>query len=313
MSKWLIKTAVQRVVSWLPQSHKWNELLQKHVTKGLDLSSRDFESKLKCCRTHLQSYREISTASKDHFTVLELGTGWFPIVPLGLYLCGASEIWTYDLVPLLRKYTFKRMLYLFCQYDQKGTLKEFLPDVRSDRVANLQNLLEKSDHKTPERLLEGLNIHPIIGDARHTELAIKSIDLVCSTVVFEHVPSEVLTGLFKEFQRVSSYHAVMSHYIGMADQFANFDSSITGFNFLKFSDSAWRWLNNPMIPLTRLRIADYRKLVVDAGYTIIKEDNTCGAIEDLKKIKLAPRFRNHSQEDLLVLFSWIVARRNPAS
>ena len=33
-----------------------------------------------------------------------------------------------------------------------------------------------------------------------------------------------------------------------------------------------------------------------------------GSIDDLKKVKLAPKFQNYSVEDLLVTFTWLVAK-----
>ena len=94
MPSWMLKDALQHVIGRLPRSHWWNGLFQKYVTKGYYPSRESFEAKLNCCRQHLDYYLRFSPAPKSEFAVLELGTGWWPIVPLGLYLCGASEIWT---------------------------------------------------------------------------------------------------------------------------------------------------------------------------------------------------------------------------
>ena len=47
MPNWKLKTAVQRVISWLPKSYYWNGLLQNYVTKGYFVSDRVVEGKLK--------------------------------------------------------------------------------------------------------------------------------------------------------------------------------------------------------------------------------------------------------------------------
>jgi hypothetical protein len=60
--------------------------------------------------------------------------------------------------------------------------------------------------------------------------------------------------------------------------------------------------------LSRLRIPEYRRLVREARFSIIEEYNTLGRIEDLRKIPLAPEFRNIADADLLVLFSWLVTK-----
>jgi hypothetical protein len=55
---------------------------------------------------------------------LEIGTGPWPIVPIGLYLLGASEIWTSDIVPLLQRDTLRRTIELFCEFRNEGFLGE---------------------------------------------------------------------------------------------------------------------------------------------------------------------------------------------
>ena len=307
MERWILKTAVQHVISWLPWSHRWNELLQKYVTKGLRLRPSDFEAKLGCCRKHWEHYRTFSRKPKEAPAVLELGTGWFPIVPVGLYLCGAESVTTYDLVPLVRPAGFRQSIELFCEYDQDGRLQAGLPWVLPDRVRQLRQLLPLVGGTSPAELLARLNIHAVIGDARRTGLPSGSVDFVCSTVVFEHIPRDVLAGLFAEFRRISTKDAAMSHYIGLKDQYANFDPSLSPFNFLKYSDRRWRLLNNQMIPLNRLRIPEYRRLHAEAGYRIVKEENASGALDDLRAIRLAPEFQRYTEEDLLVLFSWLAS------
>ena len=307
LQRWIIKSAIQRVISWLPQSHWWNGLLQKHITKGFDLTPTRFEAQLDFCRIHLEHYLTVAAMPHEGFVALEIGPGWFPIVPVGLYLCGASEIRTYDIAPLIFRHTFKQTLRRFCEYAQNGGLQKILPRVRMERMAQLDRVLARSNRESPVRLLKELNIQTVIGDARRTGLAGGCIDLVFSTEVLEHIPREVLAGLFAECLRISSKDGTMSHYIGMADQFAGYDRSITPFNFLKYPASCWRLLNNPIIPQNRLRLSDYRSLIEQAGYRIVKEIETPGRLDDLRRIPLAPEFRKYSLEDLLVLYSWLVA------
>ena len=104
---WLIKSAIHRAISFLPRSERWNEVFQTYVTKSLEIDRGGFEQRLDFCRRHLEHFLELQPMRAENFSVLELGTGWFPIVPVGLYLCGASEIWTFDIVPLLRSSRMK--------------------------------------------------------------------------------------------------------------------------------------------------------------------------------------------------------------
>ena len=307
MSKWVFKTALQRAISWLPQSHKFNALFQQYVTKGLHVKPASFETKVDNCRMHFEHYRKFSANPSQSIKVVELGTGWWPIIPVGLYLCGVEEIWTYDIAPLLRRDTFARILQFFVAYEQDGRLQKMLPAARPERLAQLAGLLARAEREDPKALLESLNIHPMVRDARHTELPAGSIDLVYSNFCLEHIPASVQAELYAEFKRVSGHDSVMSHYIGIGDQYANFDDSISMFNYMKYTSKQWRFLNNPIIPQTRLRAGDYRNVIESSGFTVFLQRNINGAKEDLQKIKLAPEFQHYSEQDLLANFAWLVA------
>lgn len=92
MPHWILKAVVQGGISVLPKSQLWNHLFQKCVTKSLDLNTSRFERKLIQCKRHMENYLTIMPTRKTLFSVLELGTGWHPIIPVSLYLCGASKI-----------------------------------------------------------------------------------------------------------------------------------------------------------------------------------------------------------------------------
>jgi hypothetical protein len=102
----------------------------------------------------------------------------------------------------------------------------------------------------------------------------------------------------------------MSHEVDMSDEYSYFDSSITAFNFLRFSDRAWRLINNPLIPLNRLRVSDFRECFREAGFTVVEEVVKWGNPVALSRIRLAPRFARCDPSDLLVLKAWFVARPN---
>ncbi|NQT21735.1 MAG: hypothetical protein HQ592_18660 [Planctomycetes bacterium] len=76
MPHWKLKSAVQGFVALLPYRQTWNRLLQKYVTKTLDLNTSTFEYKLTLVTEHITNYLEQAPSPKDSFSVLELGTGW---------------------------------------------------------------------------------------------------------------------------------------------------------------------------------------------------------------------------------------------
>ncbi len=309
MGSWLAKTAVQRVFSGLPRSEWWNGLMQRYVTGGLRLQPYgEFQAKLKACQQHFQYYQTYSRQPRDNFSTVEIGTGWFPIIPVGLYLCGAGEILTYDIVRLLEPDTFARMVECFCLLESTGELYEFLPGARRERVANFVRLASSAGGLSPVEFLSRLNIHAIIGDVCDLPLRSGSVDLVFSNGVLEHLQPALLARAMAEARRICGWASVMSHFNVTCDQFADYDRSITHFNYLRYSERAWRWLDSPMIPQNRFRVSDYIRTYTEAGFEIVARKDINGAEADLARVAVAPEFTSYPREELLVLFSWLITR-----
>jgi hypothetical protein len=173
------------------------------------------------------------------------------------------------------------------------------------------SLCERSKNLDPDGLLERLDIHYRIGNARRSGLPPQSIDLIVSDVVFEYLQPQELSEMLLEFRRIAAPQALMSHTIGLGDQYAAGDPAISQFNFLRFSDRTWSWLSNPIIPLNRLRVSDYRRAFRESGFQLLDEISQSGDPADLSRTPLATRFRSYCTEDLLVTYTWLVATPRP--
>jgi SAM-dependent methyltransferase len=308
MPHWLIKSAVHRVIGLMPYRRKLNDWLQNHVTKSLELGKGAFEARIIHAQRLLEDFRELRPECAEGFTVLEVGTGWYPAVVIGLYLCGAGEIWTFDIEPLLRREHLKQLLNYFCEYDVNGELARLLLGMRPERMKTLRAAVSEIERETPEAWLARFNIRAVVADARNTGLPEGTVDFFFSSGVLQYISAEVQSGLLAEFHRIGRPGAVLIQSVNLKDQYWNFDPSITPFNYLRFSAAQWRWLDSPLIPQTRLRVTDYRKLLAKGGFEIVKEINASGSPGDLEKIRLAPEFQKYSKEDLLVTDAWQVAR-----
>jgi hypothetical protein len=210
--------------------------------------------------------------------------------------------------PLLKPRRVRAVLQAFVASADRGEVDRHLPDFLPERVDRLRAVLAGPGRRTPAELLAPLGIEVLVTDARHTGLPGNLFDLFVSTEVLEYIPAAVLGGIFAEFRRLARPGAVMNHLIDMTDEYSYFDRSITPFNFLRYSARAWGWINNGLIPLTRLRVPDYRRLVSESGFRIVAEDNALGRLEELRTVPLAEPFKRYSVEDLLVLRSWMAAK-----
>jgi hypothetical protein len=198
MPSWILKSATHRVLSWLPRAQAWNSLFQTFVTRSMRLDSNGFEFKLARCRKMLE---EIPRTEAAGFRVLELGTGWYPIIPIGLYLCGASEVWTVDVYPLANAKRVREVLHMFRSYAERDMLRSVLPSVRPDRIAELRDVLNESDGISAVDLLRRLRINPLVGATPPYPLPDGSIDFIFSESVLVHIPTRALDPIFVEFRR----------------------------------------------------------------------------------------------------------------
>lgn len=318
MPSWKLKAAAQGVISLLPGSYALNQVLQKHVTKSLDLTPGEFDLKLGECRRHIENY--LATASGRQwglsgrpFRVLEIGTGCYPIIPVGLYLCGASSLCTLDRAPLATGPRVASTLRAYLERHRRGELVRALPWVREDRLAHLEAALSGSQSGSPDQILGELRIRTMILGSGPSRLNLPPVDFIFSNTTLEYVPAAKLPGLFAELKRACAPGAVMSHFIVLGDHCADFDKSITPFNFLKYSPSVWRFYNNSLNYQNRLRLSDYRRLHQSAGFRVLAEQHDEGRRSDLDGLRLAKEFRSYPREELLVIRAWMVSESVPAA
>ncbi|MBV8734006.1 MAG: class I SAM-dependent methyltransferase [Solirubrobacterales bacterium] len=307
MPSWLLKAAVQGAISLLPGRHHFNSLLQQRVTGSLVLSKATFDAKVSHCRHHLERFRRVRDADGPPAAALELGTGWYPIVPVGLALAGAPEVTSIDVTALLEAERVRRTLDMYAAALASGRLAGQLPGLDPTRAKRTIATARERVGATAEELLATVGVRALLGDARASGLPAGSIELFVSNNTLEHIAPDALAEILAEFGRLSAPGAVMDHFVDISDHYAHFDRSITEFNYLRYPPAVWRFFNNSLQYQNRLRASDYRRLMERAGFTVIAEEPARGAPEQLARIRLARAFRGYGRADLLVLRSWFTA------
>lgn len=185
---WLAKAFVQRAIGALPNPHYWNGLLQDRFTRSLALSTERFEQSLVNCRDHLLRMRLFGSGpAGGDFTAFELGTGWFPTVALGFFLCGARDVWTWDIVPFVNRDRLTATVRTYLEFERAKRLLQLpvLPE-RFARLRALLTMLEQQELAAREAL-EQLGVHYRIGGAGRSDPPEQCVDPVASDVVLEYV------------------------------------------------------------------------------------------------------------------------------
>ncbi len=302
MQKWMLKAVVQKALSLLPAKHRLNYLFQRYVTKGVRLSEAYFQDRLIHLQQHLEAYGKYK-GIPEGATALELGTGWYPVIPVGLFLAGADRIVTVDISPLMDR---EKVLTTLRQYQQARQRR--LPGLPADegRWAVLDQVLDDPGSYTREALLRTLRLQYLVADARALPLPDHSVDLITSNNTFEHIYPEVLPAILREFGRVAKADAVMSHFVDMSDHFAHLDPAISIYHFLRFSERAWSWIDNDIQPQNRWRITHYRELYQRLGIPLTEELNRPGDLAALRRVPLDPAFAALPERDLAVSHSYLL-------
>lgn len=308
IKKWHLKAVVQKTISFLPKGHKVNYWFQKHITKGVQLGDEYFYDRLEHAKHHLEAVNKYQTTIVGKKT-LELGTGWYPVVPFSLFLAGAADITTVDISNLTNKEkledTFKRFLEII---DDKSIEKYLKP--LPERVAQFKKTAAKLQELTMQQVLEQLNITYLVHDARNlTMVADGSIDLVHSNNTFEHVYPNILADILKEFARVAKSGGLQSHFVDMSDHFAHFDKSINIYNFLQYSNFAWdKIMDNSIQPQNRWRFQQYLDLYRSLDIPITDTKIRPGNVEQVKSLQIHSDFDAFTPEQLAVSHCYLYSK-----
>jgi hypothetical protein len=307
MKKWILKAIIQKTISYFPFKHNINYFFQKYVTKGVNLTDEYFYDRLEHAKNHLKAFSRNSNGLVPSET-LEIGTGWYPIVPIAFFLAGTEKINSIDTSYLIRKDRIKITLEKFIECYNSNKLNQFI-QFRSERIEQIINILVNYDKLSLNEVLLKLNMFYSVGDARNLQIANNSIDLINSNNTFEHIYPQILVDILKEFKRVvRKSGGIMSHFIDMSDHFSNLDKTINVYNFLKFSEKKWNFIDNSIQPQNRLRVYDYKNMYNQLNIPITEEISTAVDLDIIKGNKLDKMFSDKPIEETAICFIYLITK-----
>ena len=217
-------------------------------------------------------------------TVLEIGSGWFPTIPITLAVRGAKRVLMSDLVPHMDEVTFA------------ATLK-FL-------VENTQ----AQPRRTTESRIEDFPL-TYLAPFRIADVADQSIDFIISRTVLEHIPRAALIDLLRALRPKLSPQGLMLHLVDHSDHLEHADKSLSKVNFLTWSNrkhALVNWLTKE--GENRLRHHQYQQVFDEAGYGIAQfstqlHEPTRALV---KTLKLVAPFRGMTPDEISILSSLFV-------
>jgi len=305
--RWWVKSMAQASLACMPYGESLNHQLQKWNGYRRRLPWA-VGNNVRHLGNLVMTARKFGL-SMEGASVVEVGTGWTPTLPVGASLLGA-EVHTYDHLPHLRAANLKSLLEMYPDF-----LTQLSDHVGVDlgllqaRIANLRHA-----ERVPMRdWLGEAGIHYCApGDAAQTGLGANSVDLYFSIAVFEHISENDVRRMVREAQRILKPGGLTYHHIGLHDHLAETDAAATKINFLKFADWTWRILGQNRIQFhNRLRRSEFIKIFQEENFEILECESEVdeASLRALSKMRVSKKYQRFDREDLATYVMTICCRK----
>jgi SAM-dependent methyltransferase len=309
---WRLKAYVQKALSHVPAGERLHHLLQQ-LAGGLRAFGRECDRKVEDWSLMTKQLQAAGVEIQDS-CFLEIGTGWYPTLPLCLYLGGASRVHTLDISRKLDRRLTRAMAQRLSLHLRtiSGTTGISFQALERDHEALL---LALESHFDLGRVTRGVVAYLAPSDAGRTSLAESSVDVVFSNSVLEHMPPDVIRACFIEARRLLRAGGVMFHAVNCGDHYAYSDSRIGQLHYLRYSDHQWRRWNNRFLYQNRLRAVDFTRLAREVGFAI-ESDTSRATAQRLAELAATPvdaSFSSYSAAELAVTSIDFVARKEKLS
>jgi hypothetical protein len=276
-----------RLVPYVPDD--WNN--EATIQQGL----RQIEA--------LREYRPI-----ENTVVLEVGSGWQPLIPALFSLAGAECVYLTDLRRLCHTASLGTALEALRKY--RDLIRKTIP-ISEDAFNRALAWEPASGLDTGFRLLRLKYLAPC--DCQQLDLPAASVDIVTSRAAMEHIPPPVIQGIYNESYRLLRRGGLTCHIVDNSDHWQHRDRSISRVNFLKFSDGIFRWTYlNGLNYQNRLRHPEYGEMLVKARLTVLRNEATVSeeSVGALQTLSVDKKFRRFTPEELATVNTFVVARKD---
>ncbi len=290
MVPWWLRLWLQRMTASLPFATAiWKRYLRhKHLSEIDEETVQSALHQIELARANALPIKEKC--------ILEIGSGWKPVIPLVFRMACADKIVMSDVSKTM---DLKMLHAAIRQVREKSyAAGPILQDIGLS--------IEKIPLGYPNDFhsaLKTLNLEYYLG-----ELENLCVDAIISHNVLEHVQEEELSNLLKRCYQILKPGGWMIHFIDHSDHLQHRNPEISPMHFLRYEDETWkRWSKGPFHQ-NRLRWFEFREIFQQSGFVILTWEKECfqGVIDEAGKIPLCQRYQTTLLEDIAVLKSRVV-------
>lgn len=212
--------------------------------------------------------------------VLEIGSGWAPVMPyFMLYLGKAKSVATFDLNQHFSEKNINRLNEVF--------RSEF-------------SITPTTEPSRSYSLPDGIEYH---SNTNLIDVRLPGADMVFSRFVLEHILPDDILSMHQKFKRELKSGSLIVHLISPSDHRAYIDSNLSLQDFLQYSEAEWQKKQTKFDYHNRLRLPQYISIFKAAGMEIIDLSyDTPGpdspALKKFRALQLQENFKDFSEEEL---------------
>jgi ubiquinone/menaquinone biosynthesis C-methylase UbiE len=299
--KWYIKAVIHKILSLTPFDKKINRFFQEYCGElrcpviALDEIKRVYTDPI------IQKFGKIADIK-----IVEIGTGWVPVLPFMLSLMGA-KCKSFDVYRHLKEKIVLKTL------DGISNQINFYPEAYKISPQILEKIDRASSCKRVDEIMEIIGVDYIAPvDTRNLPLKSESQDVTVSRLVLQHISPYILKDILKEQLRILKRGGISIHRVNLHDEYAGTDPKVTIVNFLKYPSWLWdRFGNNSIKYINRARYPYYIELFKNTGFRIVslKKILDKRSFDALEKLNIDKEFKQYSREELAtVSFSVILEK-----
>lgn len=308
--RWVAKAIVQKAISVMPDPDAWNHRMQSVLGRDV-LDRATVVNRAEMTARHLEAFTHGGLGFGRPVTILEVGTGWHPIVPILFFLLGADRVVSVDHV---EHSSLEKLTMTVTEVSAAlvaGAFDDVLPNRLGGRDEELARVAATMATMTEAQILAALHIERTVGDAREVRID-GPVDAVVSNHVLEHLPAAILGSILTACFELCVEGGVMSHTADLIDHGHYVDHRLSQFNYLRFTPRQWKLIGNDIQHENRLRLPDYHRIYAEAGVPIDWEYTRNADPEHLARVPVAEPFRSMDPMALQVQFAHFMSVRPPA-
>jgi hypothetical protein len=305
---WKFKALVQKTLENVPAGRALYTQAQRHFG---GLRHLNVAGKVAQGNRLLEAFRKANQTVTD-MEAVEIGTGWVPIVPMLFWLHGLRSCVTYDIEDLLCRHLIHDSASQLIDHFEHGATGDsgLQPPGLRERLSALRAKLDS--RVDCNELLRLFRIFPHAPtDAGATGHKDNSVDLVFSNTVLQHVPVEEIRRIYSEAFRILKPGAWMLHHIDPSDMFSHADTSLSGVDFLQYSEQEFAKYNTRFCYQNRLRAPQHQRLCLEAGFEIAVWECAVNqrALTRLPQLRLHRDYAGFTPEEICSFGIRVVARK----